>query len=488
MTLESAAGYHRQTKYNREGMSGAGMDWSNKPQLYKVYPDAETVSLPRDLALPRAESWRVLKGGLAREPQPLDLAALSNLLFMAYGFTAQVDYGNELFLYRSAPSAGALYPVEIYLACRGVDGLEDGLYNYSLIDFALTRLRQGPPPESIPAPALIITGLFFRSAWKYNKRAFRYCLLDVGHVAENVDMIGPVLGLPADFRTDFNDEYLSAYLGLDREKEAVLAVMPLGEDWEGKDLTADEEAGLSAEGMPQAEPTAGREEIFDLIVQAARLTSAARENSEIQELPQASGDQVSLPDPDWSDLSGPSLVQTLQQRRSRRNFKPRTVHQAEVARVLTSIVTPDVGRFINLGVLTNEVEDLPDGFYFCRPGASGLIRHKSGFLGPDLSKAALGQDWVGRANLILVITSPLARLEEKYGPRALRLAYLAAGRLGQRAYLAAETAGWGCCGVGAFFDDEVSSHLDIPPGEDPLYILPLGPIKKRTHGGRPTQQ
>ena len=87
-----------------------------------------------------------------------------------------------------------------------------------------------------------------------------------------------------------------------------------------------------------------------------------------------------------------------------------------------------------------------------------------------------------------MVTSPLGSLEKQLGPRALRAAYLAAGRLGQRAYLAAETLGWGCCGVGAFFDDEVTRLLELPDGVEPLYLLPVGPIKKRTHGGRPTQR
>ena len=109
-------------------------------------------------------------------------------------------------------------------------------------------------------------------------------------------------------------------------------------------------------------------------------------------------------------------------------------------------------------------------------------------MGLELSKTALNQDWLGRANLVLAVSAPLERLERSIGPRAFRLAYLAAGRLGQRAYLAAEAMDWGCCGVGAFFDDEVREVLNLPQGEEVLYLIPVGPIKKRTHGGRPVSR
>ena len=90
-------------------------------------------------------------------------------------------------------------------------------------------------------------------------------------------------------------------------------------------------------------------------------------------------------------------------------------------------------------------------------------------------------------DLVLYVHEPSReKLEESLGPRALRLAYLSAGRVGQRAYLAAESLGWGACGVGAFFDAEVKHLLNLPPAEHPLYLVPVGPIKKRTHGGRPT--
>ena len=482
MTLTRAADYQRQTMYSRHSTGGGGMDWANKPEPYLYYPGAEMVSLPRELVLPKVEGVKVLQGGLARIPQPLDLTALSALLFMAYGFTDQVDYGTEIFLYRSAPSAGALYPVDVYLSAQGIEGLEDGLYYYSLTDFGLARLRSGPPPAGVPAPALILSARYFRSSWKYKDRAFRYCLLDAGHVAENIALALPTLGLSGEFFAQFDDKVLNAYLGLEPEKAAVLGFVSLA----GGEDAVRVEGSFPEDPAPAPQPVAPKETAFEAILEVAGLTAAPL-SGEVPEPDSWPEEGVAkLPKADWTEFEGPTFISTLRKRRSRRNFRPETLKGGEMSRFLDLVLTPDVGRLINVGVITNEIQDVTDGFYWTRPGFSGVRLHKGGFLGPNLANAALGQDWVGRGGLILLVTAPLDRLEDQIGPRALRLAYLAAGRLGQRAYLAAEAMGWGCCGVGAFYDGEVSALLDLDPGEPPVYILPVGPVKKRTHGGRPT--
>jgi SagB-type dehydrogenase family enzyme len=481
MILDKAADYHLQTVYERLSMGEGDLDWGAKPEPYKTYPDADLKGLPRELSLPKVESAQALLGQAVRTGQPLDMVGLANLLFMANGFTSQVDYGREVFLYRSAPSAGALYPVEIYLSAVGIEGLEDGLYHYSIMDFALTRLRSGPPPEGCPGPALILTGLYFRSAWKYRNRAYRYCLLDSGHVAENLMLVAPTLGFKVEFLADFDDRSINDYLGLTEGLEAALAIVTL-------DGAAGAPAGTGEMNgrVRSANPVSKGEPVFELIEAVARLTSVPL-NHQPNLLDSRAGEDSPLPKVFWEGFQCPSLVQVLRQRRSRRNFKPETLPLREVARLLDMSMTTDVGRVINVGLVSNEVEDLADGFHWICPETRALRRHRPGFIGPPLSQAALNQDWVGRANVILVVTSPMKKLESDLGPRSLRLAYLAAGRLGQKVYLGAEAMGWGCCGVGAFFDADVARILDLGEDEWPLYILPVGPIRKRTRGGRPTE-
>jgi SagB-type dehydrogenase family enzyme len=482
--LISANEYHRRTKYSRDRLPKGGLDPSNQPETLKNYKNAQTVPFSKELVLPRIEAARALLGNFQRKPESLSLDFVARLLYMSYGFTDQVDYQTRVFYYRSAPSAGALYPVEIYLAAKGVEGLDDGLYHYNLEDFSLNILHPGAPPPEIPAPAIYLSTIFFRSAWKYKERAFRYCLLDTGHVAENIGIISSTLGLRADFTADFDDHALNEYLGLEPEKEAVLGMLRLV-------TTADETPAQIPENIsnpPEAEPVAAREIHYDIITRVWEKTIQSTEET-LSNLPAWPGDvDVSLPAPDQNDFHGPTLVAALQNRRSRRNFKPRDIQRGDLSRLLSLAATPDIGARINLSLVTNAVQDLPDGCYRFQPANQSLKKVMGGFIGLDLSKAVLNQDWLGRANLVLVMSSPLERLEQTMGPRALRYAYLAAGRLGQRAYLACEVMDWGCCGVGAFYDDDVREILRLPREEEVMYIMPLGPYKQRTHGGRPAQR
>lgn len=482
--LTSSVDYQLQTIYFRDAMLGGNLDWSNQPDLYKAYENAESIPLPRNLILPRADIVDVLKGRLNRAPQQLDLAILSNLLFLSYGFTDQIQHGPEVFLYRSAPSAGALYPVEIYLVAKGISGLEDGLYHYSIIDFALTRLKKATPPEDIPAPALVLTSIFFRSAWKYKNRAYRYCLLDTGHVAENINLVAPALGLNVNFSSNFDDKKLNNYLGLDSSKETALTVFTFNGD-QGESGKGGEEAEPLS--VPTSAPVAKNELVFDMITDAVNLTSKAARTTDSLSIEMEAERIITPPQPEWEAFESTTLAQAIQKRRSRRNFKPRDIVQKDLARILDLAVNSDVNKYINLYFAVNEVQDLSDGLYNCLSGGR-IAQCLRGFISPSIGDTALNQDWVGRGNLIFIISAPLKKLEEHYGPRAYRMAYLAAGGIGQRLYLAAEAMQWGCCGVGAFFDEDARKILNLPDGEFPLYILPVGPVKRRTHGGRPANR
>ncbi|MBW2624445.1 MAG: SagB/ThcOx family dehydrogenase, partial [Deltaproteobacteria bacterium] len=326
--LISASEYHRRTKYGLDRLPKGGLDASSQPETLKAYKNTQTVPFSKELVLPRIEAARALPGNFQRKPEPLSLDFLARLLYMSYGFTAQVDYQTEVFYYRSVPSAGALYPVEIYLTAKGVEGLEDGLYHYNLGDFSLDILCPGAPPSGIPAPAIFLSAIFFRSAWKYKERAFRYCLLDTGHVAENIGIISPTLGLGADFTADFDDHAVNEYLGLESEKEAVLGVLHLV-------TTAHETSAQSPENIPnppESEPAAAGEILYDIITRVWEKTIQSVEETRVN-LPAWPGEaDVSLPGPDRNDFHGPTLVAALQNRRSRRNFKPKDIQRGDLSR------------------------------------------------------------------------------------------------------------------------------------------------------------
>src|SRR5208282_1207060 len=123
---------------------GYSLDWDNKPLPYKIYPEAGALALPRDLSLSALPTLEAIAGGASgATTAALDLAALGRILFCAGGLTRHQHIGDEQYHFRAAASAGALYPIEIYVASGKVDGLEAGLYHFSPADLRMAGLRRG---------------------------------------------------------------------------------------------------------------------------------------------------------------------------------------------------------------------------------------------------------------------------------------------------------------------------------------------------------
>ncbi|HYB69376.1 MAG TPA: SagB family peptide dehydrogenase, partial [Candidatus Bathyarchaeia archaeon] len=173
--------------------SGHTLDWENKPLPFKIYPALPVLRLPTDLPVLAADTFAALAAGrpIAR-PARLDLERLAALLFFSAGVTRVKTYpGGGQVHFRAAPSTGALYQTEVYVAAGDVDGLEPGLYHFNPGDFALRRLRAGDwrgavagaaaddPIAEQPA-AVILSGLYWRNTWKYQARGYRHLFWDSG--------------------------------------------------------------------------------------------------------------------------------------------------------------------------------------------------------------------------------------------------------------------------------------------------------------------
>jgi len=141
---------------------------------------------------------------------PHDLKTLASWLYMAAGLTFRGQQDGQVHWLRAAPSAGALYPCEIYVVALSIDGLEPGLYHFCLKDFSLYQLRSGydtlaqikrgrPDLEilkTMPGVLLVSTRLW-RTAWNYGLRGYRYMAIDAGHLVESLVLaaIGGALGI-----------------------------------------------------------------------------------------------------------------------------------------------------------------------------------------------------------------------------------------------------------------------------------------------------
>ena len=183
-----------------------------------------------DLSVEQAISQRSSTRTYARGA--LSLAEVAQLLWAAQGETREGGY-------RSTPSAGALYPLELYLVAYEVKGLPAGVYRYVSAGHALEEHggigQRGQLAASAldqacvrNAPAVIVfTGVYARTMQKYGQRAVRYVHMEVGHAAQNVYLQATTLGLGTLMVGAFDDDAVAGLLGLPADHEP-LALMPVG--------------------------------------------------------------------------------------------------------------------------------------------------------------------------------------------------------------------------------------------------------------------
>ncbi len=164
---------------------------------------------------------------------PLDMRAIAQLLWAAQGVS---DPARGL---RTAPSAGATYPLETYVVAGNVTGLEPGVYRYSPEDHALVLTDTGDVRGAIAAAALsqdfiaeapatiVIAGVYARTAQRYGERATRYVHMEVGHAGQNICLQATALGLGTVPVGAFRDQQVAEVLGLPADHEP-LYLLPVG--------------------------------------------------------------------------------------------------------------------------------------------------------------------------------------------------------------------------------------------------------------------
>ncbi|WP_299704785.1 SagB family peptide dehydrogenase [uncultured Tateyamaria sp.] len=193
-----------------------------------------------DVPLGEALVGRVSPKGL--EPVALPLAQLSSILYAGYGVTRMNETTDFLRPFRTVPSGGALYPLEIYLTGKHVDGLKAGLYHFSPPKHRLHLLRTGDlAPELSQALVefqadlafdasviLIVTALFERSTFKYGARGYRFALMEAGHSAQNINLAATALNLGCYNLGGFYDRTVDAFLGLDGLHQSTVYMIAIG--------------------------------------------------------------------------------------------------------------------------------------------------------------------------------------------------------------------------------------------------------------------
>lgn len=167
--------------------------------------------------------------------EPIKLEELSNLLWAAQGITEPVNK------FRTAPSAGATYPLEVYVVVRkgGVEELSEGLYHYNLFEHVLEKYIEGDLSEELSSAAvsqewvreapinIIITAIYERTTERYGGRGKQYVHMEIGHVGENIYLQAECMELGAVVIGAFYDDWIQRLLKLP-SKEKPLYIISVG--------------------------------------------------------------------------------------------------------------------------------------------------------------------------------------------------------------------------------------------------------------------
>ncbi|MCO8270421.1 hypothetical protein M1L60_07405 [Actinoplanes sp. TRM 88003] len=425
-------------------------DRATLPPMVKDYPAGLPVlALPRELPDPGVPAAAVLSGKVF-PAQPLDAAQLGRVLFLGAGVVRTSERNGRRAFFRASGSAGARFPLEVYAVTRGVAGVEDGVHWYDPVAHALVRV--GPAARG-EATTLVVTGVPWRTGWRYAERGFRHLYWDGGTLLSQLEAAAASAGWDPRLRTDFPDQAVRDLVGADGVHEFPLALLTFGAG-----APAVEASGPAAPGeLPPVE--------FPLVTAAQR----AGDGTVLGE-PWPIGDEVAAPG------SGETLDAVVRRRGSQRRMDrarslPREALDWPMAVALRGIDVPH-------WVAVHGVDGVEPGIYRWPDLANPVV---VGELRSELERVSLGQSLSAEAAYVVIGAVPGGELDD----RGYRTAQLAAGLVEGRLHLAAYAVGASATGM-TFLDSEVPALLHEPGDLVTLLFTCVGvPEYQSRAGGGP---
>jgi SagB-type dehydrogenase family enzyme len=536
--IEQVIRYHQETKHHffRYARSLGYMDWANQPDPFRRFHGAPLIPLPilRPDEEPLSPPYEALYRCGAVESQPLSIRTLSRFLEYALALSAWKQAGDVRWSLRSNPSSGNLHPTEGYLLLPAVPGLATtpALYHYAPREHGLEtrttysadgfeRLMAPFPPHAF---LFGLTSVFWREAWKYGERAFRYCQHDVGHAIGTARLAAASLGWRMVLLEGLSSDLLAELFGVDRaddfrdaerEHPECAAVVWPDRARRGQEFGARKgriETPLFLDRAVVKELAAGRwygnanrlsrehAVHWEIIDEVAQASWKAQTEEHTVPLREASGPAPPSPLPFTSH--GPSAGQLIRQRRSAVAFDGKTsiseaAFFAMLRRVMPQAHLPQMERpspwdlwpwapAVHVALFVHRVDGLAPGLYVLArdqekvpvlqramnpefgwapaPGCPAdlpLFWLLEGDARRVAAQVSCHQDIAGDSAFSLGMIAEFETNLRRHGPWFYPRLFWECGLLGQVLYLEAEAAGVRATGIGCFFDDPVHDLLGI---------------------------
>ncbi|GGQ74298.1 nitroreductase family protein [Couchioplanes azureus] len=422
-------------------------DRATLPPPMKAYPDGlEVLELPRELPDPQVSATAVL-AGVAAPARPLDAAQLGRVLFLGAGVVRTGERDGRRTLYRASGSAGARFPLEVYVSARGVTGVPDAVYWYDAERHALVRIASAAAGT---VTTLIVTGVPWRTGWRYAERGWRHLYWDAGTLLAQLEAAAGSAGLAPRLRSLFPDATVRRLVGADGVHEYPLALLSLGD------------------GEPAIGP-AGPAVPGELPRVELPLCTQAQRSGERDVLGGPWPEAAALPDvPPSASLDEVVRRRGSQRRMDRSRTLPPELLRWPLAAALRGVRVPH-------WVAVHGVDGVTPGLYrwpdLQRPTRAAALRG-------ELLRVCLDQGLAADAAYVVIAATPLAGLDD----RGYRDAQLAAGLVEGRLHLAAYALGASASGM-TFLDSDVPDLLGEPDDLAALLFTCVGVAEYRARPG-----
>lgn len=500
--------YHQQTKHHLHAYAPGPprLDWATQPDPFRRYAGAALLQLehlpPGDTPL---YGPAFIAGRIA--PEPLNRRSISQLFYDSLALSAWKGMGGEKWALRVNPSSGNLHPTEGYLICGPVEGLcgEPMICHYAPKEHGLERRAVFPIhawnllTTDLPEGSVVVglSTIYWREAWKYGARAFRYSHHDIGHAIGAISIAAAGLGWEASLLDDIGTEFLENFLGVFDQKgseaehpDCLLAVYPYRKslqrpalqemdpstfknlDWEGKPNTL----SYGHVSWPIID------DVIDAVWKPATPGIYGTRQA-IGKTPEVTAEPI-------------SLRKIIHQRRSAVNFDG----QAGLARdgfyQILSKTIPFSGQvpfntlpwdpLIHLGLFVHRIQGLDPGLYFLtrdpaqKDDLRASMKEAFDWMTPEAcpeglelnhlvtgdarevaAQVSCGQEIASDGCFSLGMIADFERGLERYGAWFYPRLFWECGMIGQVLYLEAEAIGIRGTGIGCFFDDPVHSVFGL---------------------------
>ncbi len=395
-------------------------------------------------------------------------AFLSQLLFYSAAISAakRVPSTGSKYALRVNPSSGNLHPTEFHFITKGLNDWPDGLYHYRASSHMAEQRAAGDFGMSAPV-AFVLSSIAWREAWKYQSRAYRYCLHDAGHAWQSLALAAGAMGCETFASGEFADDEVAAHYRLSADEWPMLFLELRGEAIPATPAIPAPVRDAAETVWYGGDPNPlSREHVSYTLIDGIHAATKVQCVGGMEAAGDGGG-ELRLPPP---TRSVKPFGEVVRNRRSALDFQGGETMMSlpQLSAILGAAAKPYLAdfaatRLVSLYVYAHRVEDLERGVYRHWPGTGELERIKTGDQRVMAAGLSLGQSLAGNACVSFSMIADLERATRGYGGRGYRYAHFEAGAIGQRMYVAAESVGLRATGIGAFYDDEVHRYLGLRP-------------------------